>query len=63
MKQVIVLVAMIIVGLILFAGVSGIGETSNDAIDKSSTKIEDTASEITWGPGNDLHMEFDDYNN
>jgi hypothetical protein len=54
---------MIIVGLILFAGVSGIGETSNDAIDKSSTKIEDTASEITWGPGNDLHMEFDDYNN
>jgi hypothetical protein len=39
MKQVIVLVAMIIVGLVLFGGVVGIGSSGTDALDASTDKI------------------------
>lgn len=62
MKQVIVLVAMIIVGLVLFSGISGIGATGNEAIDKSSTKIENETGAVSGAPGDGLYREFLDYN-
>lgn len=39
MKQVIVLVAMIIVGLVLFGGVVGIGSNGTDAVNAAKGKI------------------------
>ena len=44
MKQVIVLVAMIIVGLVLFGGVVGIGSSGTDAVGAAQGKI---ASDVT----------------